>query len=64
MELASVINYDLPKAVDEYVHRIGRTGRVGNKGHAVSFFDQESDAPLAKDLVKILSEVSTRLRLL
>lgn len=36
-----VINYDLPKSIDEYVHRIGRTGRVGNKGRAISFFDPE-----------------------
>ena len=34
-----VINYDLPKSIDEYVHRIGRTGRVGNKGKSTSFFD-------------------------
>ena len=32
-----VINFDLPKFADEYVHRIGRTGRAGNKGNAISF---------------------------
>jgi superfamily II DNA/RNA helicase len=32
-----VINYDLPKFADEYIHRIGRTGRAGNKGVAISF---------------------------
>ena len=32
-----VVNYDLPKAAEEYVHRIGRTGRAGRKGEAVSF---------------------------
>ncbi len=32
-----VINFDLPKLADEYVHRIGRTGRAGNKGSAISF---------------------------
>ena len=37
--VAHVINYDLPKSVDEYVHRVGRTGRVGNVGKATSFFD-------------------------
>lgn len=36
-----VINYDLPKEIDDYVHRIGRTGRVGNKGKATSFYDEE-----------------------
>lgn len=52
-----MINYDLPKEVDEYVHRIGRTGRVGNKGYALSFYDEENDGPIAKNLVKILSDV-------
>jgi superfamily II DNA/RNA helicase len=32
-----VINYDFPKGIDDYVHRIGRTGRIGNKGKAVTF---------------------------
>lgn len=36
-----VVNYDLPKSIDEYVHRIGRTGRVGNRGKAVSFYDSD-----------------------
>lgn len=38
-----VINYDIPsKSIDDYVHRIGRTGRVGNIGKATSFFDPET----------------------
>nr|KAF6489221.1 DEAD-box helicase 4 [Molossus molossus] len=51
-----VINFDLPSTIDEYVHRIGRTGRCGNTGRAVSFFDPESDRHLAQPLVKILSD--------
>lgn len=54
-----VINFDLPSTIDEYVHRIGRTGRCGNTGRAVSFFDPESDRHLAQPLVKVLSDVST-----
>ena len=34
-----VVNYDLPDEIDEYVHRIGRTGRVGNRGLATSFYN-------------------------
>ncbi|XP_022228621.2 ATP-dependent RNA helicase vasa [Drosophila obscura] len=49
-----VVNYDMPKGIDDYVHRIGRTGRVGNNGRATSFFDVEHDSGLATDLVKIL----------
>jgi len=50
-----VINMEMPKDIDEYVHRIGRTGRCGNKGKATSFFDEERDAEMAPHLVKILS---------
>lgn len=53
-----VVNYDLPNCVDEYVHRIGRTGRCGNVGRAISFYSSDSDSALAKDLTKILSNVS------
>lgn len=61
-----MIIYDVPKGFaeekirprDEYVHRIGRTGRVGNPGRATVLFDPSMDAHFAKDLVKILAEVS------
>ncbi|KAL1973839.1 hypothetical protein VTN31DRAFT_5399 [Thermomyces dupontii] len=55
-----VINYDLPRVdrggIDEYVHRIGRTARIGNEGLATSLYNHEKDAALAPDLVKILLE--------
>ncbi|XP_029941871.1 putative ATP-dependent RNA helicase DDX4 [Salarias fasciatus] len=54
-EVQHVVNYDLPTTIDEYVHRIGRTGRCGNTGKAVSFFDPETDGPLAPSLLTILS---------
>merc|ERR1711982_203875 len=54
--VAHVINYDMPKEIDEYVHRIGRTGRVGNLGKATSFFDAANDGNVANDLLKILGE--------
>lgn len=53
-----VINFDLPPTIEDYVHRIGRTGRCGNTGKAVSFFDNNSDGHLARSLVKVLSDVS------
>merc|ERR1719233_1169449 len=55
-EVANVINYDMPGDVEEYVHRIGRTGRVGNNGQAISFWDVDEDVKIQKDLVRILSE--------
>ncbi|XP_065834089.1 probable ATP-dependent RNA helicase DDX4 [Oscarella lobularis] len=54
--VSHVVNFDLPTDINEYVHRIGRTGRIGNKGLATSFFDAERDAPLARSLIKILSD--------
>ncbi len=55
--VAHVINYDLPSEIDEYVHRIGRTGRVGNIGKATSFYDPGENAEIAPDLVKILGDL-------
>ena len=55
-----VINFDMPKSIDEYVHRIGRTGRCGNLGKATSFFDPQVDNDLAQPLVSILADVSCR----
>ncbi|XP_063546146.1 ATP-dependent RNA helicase bel isoform X2 [Cydia strobilella] len=50
-----VINFDLPSDVEEYVHRIGRTGRMGNLGVATSFFN-DANRGLARDLVELLVE--------
>ncbi|KAM4710896.1 putative ATP-dependent RNA helicase DDX4 [Anableps anableps] len=55
-DVQHVVNFDLPKDIDEYVHRIGRTGRCGNVGRAVSFFDPEVDGALARSLVTVLSK--------
>jgi ATP-dependent RNA helicase DDX3X len=38
--VALVVNFDMPKQIDDYVHRIGRTGRAGRKGVAVSFVNE------------------------
>jgi ATP-dependent RNA helicase DDX3X len=55
-----VINYDLPMNIDDYVHRIGRTGRIGNQGKAVGFYVSARDDPvnnngnILKELVEVL----------
>ena len=41
-----VINYNLPYLPEDYVHRIGRTGRAGNKGYAISFVSREEEKTL------------------
>ena len=50
-----VINFDLPTEVDEYVHRIGRTGRAGNTGWATSFYN-DNNQKIAPGLVELLKE--------
>ncbi|KAL3532353.1 hypothetical protein ACH5RR_005874 [Cinchona calisaya] len=53
--VAHVINFDLPRDIDDYVHRIGRTGRAGKSGLATAFFS-DKNAPLAKALVELMQE--------
>ena len=50
-----VINFDLPTDIEEYVHRIGRTGRMGNLGLATSFFN-DKNRNMVRDLVELLQE--------
>ncbi|MGG5574729.1 DEAD/DEAH box helicase [Vibrio diazotrophicus] len=52
-ELSRVVNYDLPFPADEYVHRIGRTGRANASGEAISF--------VSKDNFKNLCMIESRL---
>lgn len=47
-----VINYDLPDVAETYVHRIGRTGRAGNSGVALTFCTQE-ERPMVRDIQKL-----------
>jgi ATP-dependent RNA helicase RhlE len=54
-ELSHVINYDLPNIPETYVHRIGRTGRAGLGGVALSFCDHEEKEYL-KDIQKLISK--------
>lgn len=53
-ELSYVINFDLPEVPETYIHRIGRTGRAGLEGFAVSFCDEE-ERGLLRDIQKLIS---------
>jgi ATP-dependent RNA helicase RhlE len=53
-ELALVINYDIPNIPETYVHRIGRTGRAGASGKAISFCDKEEQAYI-RDIQKLIA---------
>ena len=52
-----VVNYDLPSDIDDYVHRIGRTGRAGNTGIATAFFNR-GNKNIVRDLVELLREAN------
>ncbi|GAA0147284.1 RNA helicase [Lithospermum erythrorhizon] len=55
--VAHVINFDLPNDIDDYVHRIGRTGRAGKTGLATAFFN-ENNASMAKALSELMQEAN------
>ena len=54
-DIGIVINYYMPNTIEDYVHRIGRTGRAGAKGQSYSFITTK-EAGLAGDLIKILNQ--------
>ncbi|XP_050510847.1 probable ATP-dependent RNA helicase DDX43 [Diabrotica virgifera virgifera] len=54
-DVTHVVNYDIPKNIEEYVHRIGRTGRAGKYGESISYFTRR-DWSHAAELIKILEE--------
>ncbi|KAF5725516.1 DEAD-box ATP-dependent RNA helicase 37 [Tripterygium wilfordii] len=55
--VAHVVNFDLPNDIDDYVHRIGRTGRAGKSGLATAFFN-ENNGSLAKSLSDLMQEAN------
>ncbi|XP_073295292.1 DEAD-box ATP-dependent RNA helicase 20-like [Primulina huaijiensis] len=54
-DIKCVINYDFPTSLEDYVHRIGRTGRAGARGMAFTFFTH-GNAKHARELIKILQQ--------
>ena len=58
-DLPCVINYDLPTTPEDYVHRIGRTGRAGAKGTAYSFVVKRDERAL-KDIEKLIGKAFVR----
>jgi len=56
-DIKYVINYDFPNSIEDYVHRVGRTGRAGATGSSYTFFTQDKFKH-ARDLVAVLQEAS------
>ena len=55
-DIQHVILYDMPREIEDYVHRIGRTGRGGKKGIATTFIDQDCSEQVLLDLKHVLIE--------
>ncbi|PKS13234.1 hypothetical protein jhhlp_000005 [Lomentospora prolificans] len=58
--ITHVLNYDYPNNSEDYIHRIGRTGRAGAKGTAITFFTTDNSKQ-ARDLVNVLSEAKQQI---
>lgn len=56
-----VINYDMPDDIENYVHRIGRTGRSGKRGVATTFINKNCDESVLLDLKHLLLEAKQKL---
>ncbi|KAG1113964.1 hypothetical protein G6F42_014320 [Rhizopus arrhizus] len=60
-EIKHVINFDMPKEIEDYVHRIGRTGRSGKTGVATTFINQNCSEQIRLDLKHLLREAKQRI---
>jgi ATP-dependent RNA helicase RhlE len=62
LRISHVINYDMPESTDNYIHRVGRTGRVHNNGDALTFVTKADEGKI-NDLERILDKPLQRLTL-
>lgn len=60
-DIQHVINYDMPKEIEDYVHRIGRTGRCGKTGVATTFINRECAETTLLDLKHLLREAKQKI---
>jgi ATP-dependent RNA helicase DDX41 len=59
-QIQHVINFDMPKEIENYVHRIGRTGRGGHTGVATTFINKQCSPTILMDLKQLLIEAKQR----
>jgi ATP-dependent RNA helicase DDX41 len=59
-DIQHVINYDMPREIEDYVHRIGRTGRCGKTGVATSFVNRECSESFLLDIKHLLIEAKQK----
>lgn len=60
-DIQHVINYDMPEDIENYVHRIGRTGRCGNSGTATTFINKGVEESILLDLKHLLREAKQKI---
>ena len=60
-DIQHVINFDMPEEIENYVHRIGRTGRCGKTGVATTFINKSCQETTLLDLKAILNEARQRI---
>ena len=60
-DIQHVINYDMPEEIENYVHRIGRTGRCGKTGIATTFINKNQSETILLDLKHLLREAKQRI---
>ncbi|KAL2921760.1 DEAD-box ATP-dependent RNA helicase 35 [Bienertia sinuspersici] len=60
-DIQHVINYDMPSEIENYVHRIGRTGRCGKTGIATTFINRKQSETTLLDLKRLLQEAKQRI---
>ena len=60
-DVQQVINFDMPDEIENYVHRIGRTGRCGKTGVATTFINKSQDETILRDLKLLLKEARQRI---
>jgi superfamily II DNA/RNA helicase len=59
MGVNTVINYDFPATTADYIHRVGRTGRAGHSGSAITFFT-EHDAPKLRSVAHLVTQAGSK----
>ena len=60
-DIQHVINFDMPSEIENYVHRIGRTGRCGKTGIATTFINKNQSESILLDLKHLLKEAKQRI---
>ncbi len=60
-DIQHVINFDMPDEIENYVHRIGRTGRCGKTGIATTFINKNQSESILLDLKHLLREAKQRI---